>query len=52
MIQERVKKGEYYFSKHGDQRYRMLILLWQRLRRLYSGRILEQHEDTGRGKAV
>lgn len=49
-IQEQVKKGEYYFSKHGDQErqnYNLTIAEVEEV--LLTGRIIEQYADTGRG---
>lgn len=51
-VQERVKKGEYYFSKHGDQeRQNDNLTVAEVEEALLTGRILEQYEDTGRGKS-
>lgn len=51
-IIERVKKGEYYFSKHGDQeRQNDNLTIAEVEEALITGRILEQYEDTGRGKS-
>ena len=49
-IQERIKKGEYYFSKHGDQeRQNDNLTLAEVEEALLTGKILEQYENTGRG---
>lgn len=49
---EKVKTGEYYFSKHGDQeRQAENLLLIEIEEALKSGRILEQYKDTGRGES-
>ncbi|MBI4826370.1 MAG: DUF4258 domain-containing protein [Nitrospirae bacterium] len=49
-IQERVRKGEYYVSKHGDmERQNDNLALTEVEEALLSGRILEQYEDSGRG---
>jgi hypothetical protein len=51
-IQERVKRGEYYFSEHGDQeRQNDNLTLGEIEEALLTGRILEQYEDTGRGES-
>ena len=51
-IQDRVKKGEYYFSKHGDQERQNDNLTVDDVEgALTTGRILEQYEDTGRGES-
>lgn len=51
-IQEHVQKGEYYFSKHGDQERQNDNLTIEEVEgALLSGRILEQYEDTGRGES-
>ena len=51
-IQERIKRGEYYFSEHGDQeRQNDNLTLREIEEALLNGRILEQYEDTGRGKS-
>lgn len=48
-IQERIKKGEYYFSSHGDQeRQSDNLTVVDVEEALLSGRILEQYADTGR----
>ena len=51
-IVERVKNGEYYFSKHGDQERQNDNLTIEEVEEaLLSGRILEQYEETGRGES-
>jgi len=51
-IQDRVKKGEYYFSKHGDQERQNDNLTVDEIEEaLTTGRILEQYKDTGRGES-
>jgi hypothetical protein len=51
-ILERIKKGEYYFSKHGDQeRQNDNLTLVEIEEALLGGRILEQYEDSGRGES-
>jgi hypothetical protein len=51
-IQQRVKRGEYYFSKHGDQERQDDDLTVAEVEEaLFTGRILEHHEDTGRGES-
>lgn len=50
-ILERVKKEEYYFSRHGDQERQRENLTIAEEEALLSGRILEQYEDTGRGQS-
>ncbi len=49
-IHERVKKGEYYFSKHGDQERQNDNLTIKEIEEtLLRGRVLEEYVDTGRG---
>jgi len=49
-VHERVRKGTYYLSKHGnDERQKDALSLSEVEESLLSGRILEQYEDTGRG---
>ena len=49
-IQERIKKGEYYFSKHSDQEKQNDNLTVAEVEEaLLTGKILEQYENTGRG---
>jgi hypothetical protein len=51
-LQERVRKGEYYFSKHADQeRQNDNILIAEVEEALITGRIIEQYEDSGRGES-
>ena len=51
-ICERVKKGEYYFSKHGDQeRQNDNLIVAEVEEALLAGRIIEQYDDTGRGES-
>ena len=51
-IQERVRKGEYYFSRHGDQeRQNDNLTIAEVEEALSTGRILEKYEDTGRGES-
>ncbi|MBI5789026.1 MAG: DUF4258 domain-containing protein [Candidatus Schekmanbacteria bacterium] len=51
-IQERVKKNEYYFSKHGDQeRQNDNLTVTEVVAVLLNGIVLEQYADTGRGES-
>jgi hypothetical protein len=51
-ILERIRKAEYYFSKHGDQeRQNDNLTIVEVNEALLGGRILEQYEDTGRGES-
>lgn len=51
-IQQRVMKGEYYFSKHGDQeRQDDNLTVAEVEEALLTGRILEHYEETGRGES-
>jgi hypothetical protein len=51
-IQESVKKGHYYYSKHGDQeRQNDNLTIAEVEEALLSGRILEQYKDEGRGES-
>lgn len=51
-IQERVRKGEYYFSRHGDQeRQNDNLTIVEVEEALSTGRILEKYENTGRGES-
>ncbi len=51
-IIEKIKQGEYYFSKHGDQeRQNDNLLIMEIEQALISGRILEQYKNTGRGES-
>ena len=46
------EKGEYYFSRHGDQeRLNDNLTINEVEEALFSGRILEQYKDTGRGRS-
>ena len=50
-IRKLVEKGEYYFSKHGDQeRQNDNLTIAEIEEALIAGRILEYYEDTGRGE--
>lgn len=49
-IYERVKKDEYYYSRHGDQERQNDGLTFSEVEEaLLSGRVIEQYADTGRG---
>ncbi len=49
---ERIRKGEYYFSKHGDhERQNDNLTIAEVEEALLGGRILEQYEDSGRGES-
>jgi hypothetical protein len=51
-IRNRVRKGEYYFSKHGDlERQDDNLTIEEIEEALLTGRIIEQYEDTGRGES-
>lgn len=51
-ILERIRKDEYYFSKHGDQeRQNDNLTIAEVEEALLGGRILEQYEDSGRGES-
>lgn len=51
-IKKRTKQEQYYFSKHADQeRQNENLTVVEIEEALASGRILEQYEDTGRGKS-
>ncbi|GAN34224.1 MAG: DUF4258 domain-containing protein [Candidatus Brocadia sp. AMX2] len=51
-IQERVRKGEYYFSRHGDQeRQNDNLTIVEVEEALSTSRILEKYENTGRGES-
>lgn len=51
-ILERIRKGKYYFSKHGDQeRQNDNLTIAEVEEALLGGRILEQYEDSGRGES-
>ncbi len=52
-IEERVRKGEYYFSKHGDQeRQNDNLTILEVEEALLAGRIIEKYHNTGRGESV
>jgi len=49
-IKERIRKGQYYFSRHGDQeRQNDNLAIVEVEEALLAGQILEEYEDTGRG---
>lgn len=51
-IQERIRKGEYYFSRHGDQeRQNDNLTIVEVEEALSTSRILEKYENTGRGES-
>jgi hypothetical protein len=51
-IQSKVRDGNYYFSRHGDQeRQNDNLTVSEVEAALMTGRILEQYEDTGRGES-
>ena len=51
-IQERVRKGEYYFSRHGDQeRQNDNLTIVEVEEALSTSRILEKYENTGIGES-
>ncbi len=51
-IRQRIRLGEYFFSKHGDQeRQNDNLTISEVKEALLSGRILEQYQDTGRGES-
>ncbi|MDE1890034.1 MAG: DUF4258 domain-containing protein [Planctomycetota bacterium] len=51
-IQERVRKGEYYFSRHGDhERQNNNLTIVEVEEALSTSRILEKYENTGRGES-
>ena len=51
-IQDRIRTGQYYVSKHGDQeRQNDNLSLAEIEEALLSGRLLERYEDTGRGES-
>ena len=50
-IQSKIREGECYFSRHGDQERQNDNLTIEEIEEaLLTGRILEQYEDTGRGE--
>ena len=51
-IHEKIRRGEYYFSKHGDQeRQNDNLTVAEVEEALLKGRIIEQYENTGRGES-
>ncbi len=51
-IHEKIRRGEYYFSKHGDQeRQNDNLTVVEVEEALLKGRIIEQYENTGRGES-
>jgi hypothetical protein len=51
-IQNKVREGRYYFSRHGDQeRQNDNLTVAEVEEALLTGRVLEQYEDTGRGES-
>lgn len=51
-ILERVRKGKYYYSRHGDrERQKENLTIDEVEESLLLGRILERYEDTGRGES-
>ena len=51
-IQNRIREGQYYFSRQGDQeRQNDNLTLAEIEEALLSGLLLEQYEDTGRGES-
>ena len=51
-IKSKIKDGDYYFSRHGDQeRQNDNLTIAEIEEALLTGRILEQYEDTGRGES-
>ena len=51
-IQERVRRGEYYFSRHGDQeRQNDNLTIIEVEEALSTSRILEKYVNTGRGES-
>ena len=51
-IQSKVRDGNYYFSRHGDQeRQNDNLTVAEVEEALLTGRVLEQYEDTGRGES-
>lgn len=51
-IQDKVRKDEYYFSRHGDkERQNDNLTILEVEEALLNGMILEQYENTGRGKS-
>lgn len=51
-IQEKIRKEEYFFSKHGDlERQNDNLTITEVEEALLMGRILEHYDDTGRGES-
>ena len=51
-IAEKTKRGDYFFSRHGDQERQNDNLTFAEVEEaLLAGRILEQYPDTGRGES-
>ncbi|MFQ5753535.1 MAG: DUF4258 domain-containing protein [bacterium] len=51
-IKKKIRSGEYYFSKHGDQeRQNDNLTISEIEEAVLTGRILEQYENTGRGES-
>ena len=51
-IRARIRRHEYYFSKHGDlERQNENLLITEIEEALLTGRILEKYGDTGRGES-
>lgn len=51
-IQDKVRKEEYYFSRHGDkERQNDNLTILEVEEAILSGMILEQYMDTGRGES-
>lgn len=51
-IQDKVRKEEYYFSRHGDkERQNDNLTILEVEEAILSGMILEQYVDTGRGES-
>jgi hypothetical protein len=51
-IREKIREGEYYYSGHGDnERQAEELKLSEVEEALSAGSILEEYEDTGRGKS-
>ena len=51
-IQSKIREGQYYFSRHGDQeRQNDNLTIAEVEEALSAGRVLEQYEDTGRGES-
>ena len=51
-VKEKIRRSEYYVSRHGDQeRQNDNLSILEVEESLLSGRILEQYPDTGRGES-